>query len=47
MFSKREGEDEELEARRQRRPKKVREQVKTSAEEAGSSGATRVKEEEK
>ena len=34
LFSKAEGEDEEIDARRQRRPKKSREQVKPSAEKA-------------
>jgi hypothetical protein len=45
LFSKAEGEDEEIDARRQRRPKKAREQVKLSAEKAST--ATGVKEEEK
>ncbi len=46
LFSKTEGEEIEIDARRQRRPKKVREHVKPSAEEA-SSTAGGVKEEEK
>ena len=46
MFSKTEGEDVEIDARRQRRPKKAREHVKPSAEEVSSTAAG-VKEEEK
>ena len=46
LFSKAEGEDEEIDARRQRRPKKAREHVKQSAEEVSSTAAG-VKEEEK
>lgn len=46
LFSKAEGEDEEIEARRQRRPKKAREHGKPSAEETSSTAAG-VKEEEK
>ena len=46
LFSKTEVEEKEIDARRQRRPKKVREHVKPSAEEA-SSTAGAVKEEEK
>jgi hypothetical protein len=45
LFSKAEGEDEEIDARRQRRPKKAREQVKPSAEKAST--AAGEKEEEK
>ena len=47
MFSKAEGEDEEIDARRQRRPKKAREHVKPSAEEVSRTAAAGVKEEEK
>ena len=45
LFSKTEGEDEEIDARRQRRPKKARELVKLSAEKANT--AAGEKEEEK
>jgi hypothetical protein len=47
LFSKTEGEDEEIDARRQRRPKKAREQVKPSAEEVSSTASAGVKEEDK
>jgi hypothetical protein len=43
LFSKTEGEDEDIDARRQRRPKKAREQVKPSAEEVSSTAAAGVK----